>query len=70
MDSTDELLALHPLSQALNLPASWLRAEAEAGRIPSLRAGRRRLYSLVAVRETLLRRAARIEGDPRRRGAQ
>jgi hypothetical protein len=52
------LVAIRGLAKALALPASWLKAEAEAGRIPSLRAGRQRLFNVDAVRQVLLRRAA------------
>jgi len=40
------------------LSAAWLRAEAEAGRIPVLRAGRRLLFDVAAVEAELIRRAA------------
>ena len=53
-----ELLTLRALARALRLTATWLGAEAHAGRIPSLMAGRRRLFSLEAVRQALLKRAA------------
>ncbi|MCA9315994.1 MAG: helix-turn-helix domain-containing protein [Planctomycetes bacterium] len=58
MNNGDPLLTLPQLSRALRLSLAWLKAEATAGRIPSLRAGRRLLFSLEAVREALLRRAA------------
>ena len=54
----DELVSVRPLARELGVPADWLRAEAEARRIPSLKAGRRRLFSVSAVRRALLRRAA------------
>src|SRR5947209_2759817 len=34
-------ISLHVMSRRLGLPESWLRSEAEAGRIPCLRTGRR-----------------------------
>lgn len=40
------------------LSAAWLRAEAEAGRIPCLRAGRRMLFDADAVEAVLIQRAA------------
>lgn len=36
---------------------SWLQAEADAGRLPCLRVGKRLLFNVSAVEETLLRRA-------------
>ena len=46
------------LSRRLNLPAAWLKAEAKAGRIPCLRAGRHLLFNPSAVTRTLASRAA------------
>ena len=45
------------------LSVAWLKAEAEAGRIPCLKAGRRMLFDAEAVENVLIRRAAE-----RRRG--
>ena len=53
-----ELLSLNQLAQALRLNRDWLRREALAGRIPCLRAGRRLLFNLEAVRAALAERAA------------
>lgn len=55
------LVNLRELARHLRLSASWLKAEANAGRIPSLKAGNRRLFNVEAVRRTLAHRAA--EGD-------
>jgi hypothetical protein len=44
------------------LTQAWLRAEAEAGRIPCLRAGRRLLFDVQAVEAALIRRAAERQG--------
>lgn len=38
-----------------------MRQEAEAGRVPALRAGKRFLFDVAAVRKVLLTRAARGE---------
>ena len=47
------------------LSMAWLRAEAEAGRIPSLRAGRRLMFNVAAVEQALLERAGTIhKKDP------
>ena len=51
-------IPLQRLAQRLGLPAAWLRAEAEAGRIPSLRAGRRLLFNPEAVEDALIERAS------------
>ncbi len=48
------------LSKALGLSRSWLNSEAIAGRIPSLKAGKRRVFNLAAVQLALAARA----GEP------
>lgn len=48
---------LKRLAGALGIPEAWLRAEAEAGRIPSLDIGRRRLFDPEAVRAALAERS-------------
>ena len=55
-----ELVTLHGLAKQLRLPAVWLKAEVEAGRIPVLRAGRRLLFNSEAVERVLLDRAAEM----------
>lgn len=53
-----QLLSLPALAQALNLPESWIKAEADADRIPHLRIGKRYRFNLEAVVRTLADRAA------------
>jgi hypothetical protein len=60
--NTTRPLGLRATSRAVGVPASWLRAQAEAGRIPSLVIGRRRLFSVAAVRREVLR----LAGEPTR----
>ena len=45
----------------VGVKASWLRDEAEAGRVPALRAGDTWLFDLHALERALL---ARIEAQP------
>jgi excisionase family DNA binding protein len=52
------LLSLPALAKALNLPEEWIRAEADAGRIPHLRIGTRYRFNPDAVVRTLAARAA------------
>jgi hypothetical protein len=52
-----ELLSLPLAARRLRVPAGWLRSEALAGRVPVLRAGRRLLFNVDAVRAALLERA-------------
>src|SRR5262245_32490822 len=56
--NAQQLVSLRGLSCELRIAIGWLKDEADAGRIPCLRAGRRRLFNVEAVREALLRRAA------------
>lgn len=52
------LVGLYGLATALVLPAKWLEEEADAGRIPFLQAGKRRLFNTQTVKALLLARAA------------
>lgn len=51
-------LSLSKLAYVLNLPADWLKAEAEAGRLPCLRVGERLLFDRPAAEQALAERAA------------
>ncbi|MBU6414599.1 MAG: DNA-binding protein [Planctomycetes bacterium] len=59
MTTKDVLVSLDDLALALSLSKRWLRREADANRLPSLRAGRRRLFNVEAVRQALAVRAAK-----------
>lgn len=54
-----ELLGLHGLASKLRLPATWLKREADAQRIPHLKAGKRYLFNPVAVTAALAEQAAK-----------
>ncbi|MFA9479968.1 hypothetical protein ACERK3_16935 [Phycisphaerales bacterium AB-hyl4] len=51
------LIPLNTAARALRVPFRWLRAEAEAKRVPALRAGDRFVCDLQAVEAALLERA-------------
>jgi len=51
------LLSLPELAETLKLPQEWLKAEADAGRIPHLKIGKRYRFDANAVAEVLLARA-------------
>ena len=57
MNTERKLLPARVIAHRLGVPMSWVKAEAEVGRLPSLRVGRTVLFDLDAVRETILRRA-------------
>lgn len=56
MDDAKSFVGPLELASKLGLPPSWVKTEAKAGRIPSLRVGRRRLFDLAAVRAALAER--------------
>ena len=59
--SANRLHTLRMLAQHFKrygISAGWLKAEAEAGRIPCFKAGRRLLFDAEAVEQALLQRAA------------
>ncbi len=61
---TPKLLPVGPMARRLRVPVTWLRVEAEAGRIPHLRAGKVLLFDPDTV-EHLLAERARREGVQR-----
>jgi hypothetical protein len=59
------VLSLPALARALNLPEWWLKAEADAKRIPHLRIGKRYRFNREVVLRILAERAAMAgEGVP------
>jgi len=57
MDTKPCLIPLGPMARRMHVTARWLRGEAEAGRIPALRAGRTLLFAPEAVEAVLVERA-------------
>jgi hypothetical protein len=55
MEENHNLKNLRAMARHLRLPAKWLRAEAQAGRIPHLRAGATYLFDTNAVEKAVLR---------------
>ena len=51
------LLPLGPMARRLRVPARWLRAEADAGRVPCLKAENAILFDADEVERVLLQRA-------------
>ncbi len=65
MNEHRRLLTLRMLAQrfrSYGLTIAWLKAEAEAGRIPCFRAGRRLLFDAAAVEQALIERARHGNG--------
>jgi hypothetical protein len=51
--SDTKLLTLNELAERTGLPAAWLKREADAARLPCIRAGRRRMFDPAAVMKAL-----------------
>lgn len=60
MENNHALLPLGPMARRLRVTNAWLRAEADAGRVPCLRADKRYLFAPLAVEAALAERATRI----------
>lgn len=61
MNHEELIMSIDELARRLRLSKRWLHTEAVAGRIPSLKAGKRRLFNIEAVRRSLAARAAEEE---------
>jgi hypothetical protein len=57
IERTETFSPLESTADRLGVPAAWLRQEAQAGRVPCLRAGRRLLFNVTLVEHALLERA-------------
>jgi excisionase family DNA binding protein len=57
-NANQQLLSLPALADALKLPESWIKAEADAGRIPHLKIGKRYRFNRETVVAVLAERAA------------
>ena len=55
-----KLLPVGPTARRFRVPVRWLRAEAEAGRIPHVKAERVLLFDPEAVERVLLERAQAV----------
>lgn len=62
MEDKTTFVPLRRAASALGVPLSWLRLEAEAGRVPAVRAGRRWLVALERAQQLLQERAERGDG--------
>ena len=60
--ATAALLPLRETARLLCVPVRWLRAEAEAGRLPHLRAGNAILFDPDLIEQLLIERARRVPG--------
>jgi len=58
MNTNKQLLTTRGIARHFGLPVAWVVTEADAGRLPHLKVGRRRLFSTVAVHQALLKAAS------------
>ena len=58
-----DVVSLHQLAKHFRLPTRWLKAQARAGRLPHLKAGRRLLFNPAAVGKALAELAAAQPGE-------
>ena len=63
-----ELLSLPRAARRVGVTARWLRDEANAGRVPHLRAGTRYLFDLTTLTQALAERAAKTRRAERSTG--
>ena len=59
MENTHALLPLNRMARRLRVTTAWLKSEADAGRVPCLRADTRYLFAPEAVERVLAERAAK-----------
>ena len=64
VNTQTKLLLVGPMARRLRVSVKWLRDEAEAGRIPHVRADRVILFDPEDVERVLLERAQRMEATP------
>ncbi len=60
MNDTQQLLTARGIARHFGLPLDWIVKKADAGQLPHLRVGRRRLFNAEAVRQALLRAASEL----------
>jgi hypothetical protein len=58
-ENTLKLLPLAAMARKLHVPVKWLKAEAEAGRIPHLQADRVLLFNAEIVQSLITERASK-----------
>lgn len=56
-----ELLSLTRMARRVGVTQQWLRDQADAGKLPCLKAGNRYLFSPTAVQDALAVKAARTQ---------
>lgn len=61
--SSPRPVTLSQAARSLGLPVDWLREEAQAGRVPCLRAGDRLLFDLEALRVLIMERTRGADPD-------
>jgi hypothetical protein len=65
MERESTFAPLQRTAARLGVPAAWLKCEAEAGRVPHIKAGRRILFHAATIEQALAERAAAGNAAPR-----
>ncbi len=60
MPNDERFMPLRRAARLLGVPIAWLKDEAEAGRVPSIRVGRRLMFSVADVEQALRRRSQEV----------
>lgn len=63
-ETEHRIVPLGIMARMLHVPSRWLRCEAEAGRVPALRAGDRYVFRPDIVSRVIAERAAQPIGGP------
>lgn len=61
VNAPEKPLTLPAMARQLRVPTTWLKAEADAGRLPCVRAGRAYLFDAATVIAAVAERARRGE---------
>jgi hypothetical protein len=61
LDVEAKFMSVEAMAVRLNLPETWLRGEAQAGRLPSLLIDKRLHFPVAEVEAELLARARRVD---------
>ncbi len=63
MSDDRELVDIADVADALDLPISWLKREANEGRLPHLKVGAQRRFNIAAVKRVLFERAQEVPAE-------
>jgi len=62
-EEEQRIVPLGVMARLVHVPTKWLRGEAEAGRVPALRAGNRYVFRPDIISRIIAERAAKASGE-------